>query len=214
MILSTRGDAPANVDYGVTADFAKPAGPRERLWSSDPYFLKRQYYGAEGANGGIVVVNGNSGSNQHRWFYMPWDAVGQDANGQWTVPYSYNDLVLLPPNTGRLFRHLTNYKYASWITEPQEDSIIQTSNYTIRGKVIANRESLSLPSIVQVKIDDGNWHDCPVDSNGNFSYEWSGYTEGKHTIYTRAYVNANDYEPDKRGRDVEYSSPALRQSKH
>ena len=180
--------------FGDTANLDSPAGERAM---SGTLGLRRYFGGDAGAKGGIVVANI---ADTGRATYSPeFDTIDQDG-----VFHPVGSAIDLGPHTGRILYHQSNHKHVSVVTSPAEGAAITGASLTIRGKVIANRPGLALPSVVQVRIDDGDWLDCPVDAGGAWSRALSTQplSPGAHTVSSRAYVSASDVEPGKRGRTV------------
>jgi len=178
--------------FDETANLGEPAGYR----AMNGAVGQRQYYGTDaGAKGGIVVANI---ADTKGYSYTPeFDVVDQDK-----VFHPAGSAISLGAHTGRILYHQNNYRYVSVVTAPAEGKVITNANYTIQGHVAANRPGLALPPTVQVKIDDGDWTDCSVDSGGTWSMSWNarGVSQGSHTISCRAYVSSTDYEPSKHDR--------------
>lgn len=166
-------------EYTLTTDLGVPAGGHEPLSAGDPYFRCRRFYGTDGgARGGIVLANAN-----------PWSGAFQpdidmyDENGT-LVPAGSTFLV--SGRTGRVLAHYTNLSPVLSVLNPQPGEVIKTNTYTIQGFVAVNRPEATVPSTVQLTIDGGTAVDCSVDANNNWSFEWSGYAEGSHTIVCSA----------------------------
>lgn len=175
-----------------TANLGLPAGNR----TVSGNVCQRRYFGADdGATGGVVVANlADSLANS----YVPtFDVVDQEK--KW---HPAGLAINLSANKGRILYHQNNYKYVSVVISPAQNEKVAPEVYRLRGKVVANRPDIGLPSVVQVKIDNGAWTNCSVDSNGNWGMAWdfNNVSTGEHSINCRAYVRSTDYEPTKQNR--------------
>ncbi len=72
------------------------------------------------------------------------------------------------------------------ITDPEDNSIITTESYFIKG--VSRDQGGSTPSWVKISINDGDWQEVEaIGSNySTWQYLWQNYTEGVFTIKTQS----------------------------
>lgn len=173
-----------------TANLGRPAGDRVMTGNMG----ERRYYGSdEGAKGGVIVANTDPASSSS--FVPGFDLIDQNS-----VFHPAGVAIPLGPHTGRILYHQNSYKYVTAVTSPVEGQTISSAACQIRGRVVANRPGLALPSTAQVRIDSGPWIDCPVATDGSWSLSVTSLAPGPHTVGSRVCVSAGDCEPDKRER--------------
>ncbi|MCE5198163.1 MAG: hypothetical protein ABFD54_00165 [Armatimonadota bacterium] len=184
-----------DLDYSITQKLGLPLGSHT-AYNGDEYCRIRQYVGtSDGGMGGVVVVNANP--NATRDFVPGADVI--DENGR-LIPSTCK--ITLSPHTGRILLYQSGYRYISVIDSPIEGDVVGMAPGTIQGHVLKNRSGMLYPTYVQVKVDSRSWQMARVNNKGQWSISWVPGTQGKHIIYSRAYVSKTDTEPNKAGRTV------------
>ncbi|MCK4454182.1 hypothetical protein KAU51_02450 [Candidatus Parcubacteria bacterium] len=94
------------------------------------------------------------------------------------------------------------------ITEPENNSIIDTENYTIKG--VARDQGGSTPSWVKIGINNV-WYEVDSTSSnyGTWEYQWQDITEGDYILKTKSADWLNNTETDGDSITVEVNFPEL-----